>query len=216
MDATDMNENLPSLDSLAQKYETDRASVFTRTYGKPHGYAAHYDRLFTPLRDQPIRLLEIGAAGGEGIKMWLEYFPVAEVLGVDIVSRTNPWNTPGESSDPRYVFCQGDQGDTAFWDKFTHFYGGDGFDVIIDDGSHINTDIIVTFIALWPHVKPGGFYAIEDLATGYGGDSYFVKPNLPNHMDWLKGKIDALNTSQGDIDSIYWSRELAVLRKAKA
>lgn len=202
-----------TLDEIAIHHQTDRASVFTRTYGKPHDYARHYGKLFAPLRDQPVRLLEIGSASGEGVRMWLDYFanPITQIIGVDAVCNTCEWNTKGAEPVSRYVFVHGDQGQTAFWDKFTHFYGGDGFDIILDDGSHINTDIIVSFIALWQHVKPGGFYAIEDLNTAYGGD-YFVKPNLPNHLDFIKGKLDEINRG-GDIESAYFCKELVVFQK---
>ena len=40
------------------------------------------------------------------------------------------------------------------------------FDAIIDDGSHLNADIMNTFDALWPHLKPGGTYFMEDLQVG--------------------------------------------------
>ena len=84
---------------------------------------------------------------------------------------------------------------------------------MIDDGSHINTDIITTFNELWPHVKPGGFYCIEDLNTSYGVGSIFVNPNLPAHFEWLKDKLDEINQQAG-IDFIQFSKELAVFRKA--
>lgn len=38
-----------------------------------------------------------------------------------------------------------------------------GFDMIVDDGSHAVKHIWATLNALWPSVKPGGVYVIEDL-----------------------------------------------------
>jgi demethylmacrocin O-methyltransferase len=210
MDAT----SLKTLDQIAIEKQTDRASVFTRTYGKPHDYARHYDKLFAPFRDQPLTMLEIGVGGGEGIKMWLEYFnhPDVYMVGVDIVEGTNPYDTKKSGVDARYHFCPGDQTRDEFWQYFIKYYG-DGFDIIIDDGLHSNIAVITTFNALWQHVKPGGFYAVEDLNVAYGGPSFFVSPAWPNQVDFLKGKIDELNRV-GGIDSIYFSKELAVLRKA--
>ena len=206
-----------TLDEIAICHQTDRASVFTRTYGKPHDYARHYDKLFTPLRDQPVKLLEIGSASGEGIKMWRQYFahPDTHIFGVDAVKDTCAFNTPGQLHSVglgTFTFAHGDQGKPDFWERFISQHWGD-FDIVLDDGSHINTDIIVSFIALWQHVKPGGFYAIEDLNTAYGGD-YFVKPNLPNHMDFIKGKLDEINRG-GDIESAYFFKELVVFQKAR-
>ncbi len=203
-----------TLDEIAIHHQTDRASVFTRTYGKPHGYASHYDRAFGHLRHQPVKLLEIGAAGGEGIKMWLDYFdhPKSRVVGVDIVSNTNDWNTPGSSPTPRYKFCQGDQVCSTFWACFIADYGKD-WDVVIDDGGHFNDQIITTFNALWPVVKPGGFYAIEDLGVDCPG-SIFVKPGFLSHTGFLNALRAEMNIGLTGIDSMHESRELAILRKA--
>ena len=207
---------MKTLDDIAIACQTDRASVFTRTYGKPHDYARHYDKLFTPLREQPIKFAEIGVGGGEGVQMWLRYFEHEDsrIFGVDVVTGTNDWDTPGvmASLEPRYAFTQGTQCDPEFWKRFIEAHGGD-FDVICDDGLHSNIAVITTFNALWQHVKPGGFYAVEDLSVAYGGPSFFVSPDWPDQVSFLKGKIDELNRG-GEIDSIYFSKELAVLRKS--
>ena len=40
--------------------------------------------------------------------------------------------------------------------------------MIIDDGGHSNKQIDVSFRLLWPMVKPGGLYFMEDLVCGRG------------------------------------------------
>lgn len=204
---------MKSLDQIAIEQQTDRASVFTRTYAKPHDYARHYDKLFAHLRHQPVKMLEIGAAGGEGIKMWDEYFdnPDSRIFGVDIVANTNPWNTPGTTL--RYTFNQGDQSSETFWACWLADHGGD-LDIVVDDGGHYNDGIITSFNSLWPAVRPGGFYAVEDLGCSYGS-SIFVKPGFPTHMQWLKSFVDFMNTNEHapGVDSIYFSKELAVFKK---
>ncbi len=206
MGTTDMK----TLDELAIFHQTDRASVFTRTWGKPHNYAVHYSRLFEQLREQPVKLLEIGSASGEGVRMWLDYFRNGKIYGVDNVKDTCHWNVQGAKGD--FTFVWGDQSDNTFWECFKVDYGAD-FDIIIDDGSHYNDHIITAFNKLWPIVKPGGFYAIEDLNVAYPPGTIFVRPGAPNHMDWLRGQIDRLNTTK-EIDCIYFAKEIAVIRKA--
>lgn len=212
MDATHMTPE--SLDSIMQRHGSDKASVFTRTYAKPKDYCRHYEQFFAPLRDQPVKFLEIGVGGGESIRGWLDYFPNAQVFGVDIVHDTNPWDSPGTMHHPRYRFVTADQSSDVFWQCFIADFHGD-WDVICDDGGHASNQIITSFNHLWPVVKPGGLYIVEDLGVAYG-DGSFVPAGWPNHMAWLKTLVDGMNIGSGDIDSIYFSRELAVLRKAKA
>jgi hypothetical protein len=51
-------------------------------------------------------------------------------------------------------------------------------------------------------VKPGGFYAIEDLAACYN-----------EVMEFILSRIHQLNQGTG-IDSIYMAKELVIIRKA--
>jgi hypothetical protein len=202
---------MKTLDEIAIEHGTDKATQFTRTYAKPHGYTPHFERVFAPFRFLSIKFLEIGVGGGESIRTWLEYFPNALVFGVDNVCGTNPFNSPGNREFQRYTFNCGDQTDTTFWKCFVANHGAD-FDVIIDDGGHYNDQIIITLTELWPIVRSGGLYCIEDLGVGTSGDSVFVKPEFPRHMDFIKGKLDEINAA----DSIAWmqfSKELAIFCK---
>ena len=55
----------------------------------------------------------------------------------------------------------------------------DGFDIIIDDGSHVSTDQNVSLAYLFRHLKSSGFYVLEDL------DCSRVKRNDPKMIDIL-------------------------------
>lgn len=203
-----MNES-KSLDELAIKYQTDKASIIQCGIG--HGYARYYDRLFSPLRHAKIKLLEIGVGSGPSIQMWLDYFPHAWIYGVDKVSGTNEWNTVGQSPNPRYIFVTGDQTDETFWKCFAVDYGVN-WDIIIDDGGHFNNQIIISFQGLWPILKQGGLYCIEDLGVCYGSGSIFVVPGWKNHMDFIKDKLDQINLNN-EVDWMHFSKELAIICK---
>lgn len=200
---------MKTLDQIGIAHGTDKASEFTRTYAKPHDYLRHMDRLFTEMRFEPIKLLEIGVGGGESIRTWLEYFTHegTQIRGIDLVEKTNPWNTPGESPDKRYQFLQGNQSDQIMWKCAIANWGRD-FDIVIDDGSHEPKDIIETYMALWPCLVRGGYYCIEDLGCG------FTSPGYPSHYEWLNAMVSGINTWRKEIDSITFSRELAILRKS--
>jgi hypothetical protein len=59
----------------------------------------------------------------------------------------------------------GSQGDSVTCQSWIIDSGGN-FDIIIDDGSHRNNDIKVSFDVLFPALKSGGLYFIEDLGVG--------------------------------------------------
>jgi hypothetical protein len=208
---------MKTLDQIGIEQQTDKASQFSRTYAKPHDYLRHMELFFAPLRETPIKLVEIGVGGGESVRTWLQYFKWAWVLGIDNVHDTNQWNTPKKwsaSSDSRevdgydrYAFMAADQNDPVFWACFAADLGKT-VDIAIDDGSHEPQGIITSFNGLWPLVKPGGYYCIEDLGCG------FSSPCFPSHYEWLNSLVNEINRGTFGIDSMYFSKELCVLRKA--
>lgn len=182
------------------EHGSDKATVHTRTYAKPHGYTVEMAKVFDPIREQPIKFCEIGVGGGESIRAWLDYFPNAQIYGIDNVKDTNILNTPGKPYK-RYTFSHGDQTDRTMWACFRANCGVD-WDVILDDGSHTNEGTIIAFEEMWPHVKSGGMYIIEDLATASTAGTVFVKNGWPNQMDWLKDKMHKMNLGESDIESL--------------
>lgn len=202
---------MKTLDEIGIFHQTDKASQFSRTYAKPHDYLRHMEHFFEPIRMAHLKFVEIGAAGGESIKMWLEYFEHSEIFGVDIVHDTNPYNSIGTCVHPRYTFEHGDQGDISFWARFIAHHGP-RFDIVVDDGSHYANDVIVTFECLWPTIYPGGIYVIEDLGVAYGG-APFTRPDVQNHMDFIKNFLDRINRQETDVDRLHFSRELCILQK---
>ena len=61
----------------------------------------------------------------------------------------------------------GDQGNASVLRRWRAEMGGGGFDAVIDDGGHRNSQLAATFEAFWPEVRPGGVYFLEDLHVGY-------------------------------------------------
>jgi len=201
---------MDSLDCIAQKYGTDKASKHPTIAG--HDYCRFYEQAFADLRLGSLKVLEIGVGGGESIRTWIEFFPHAQIFGVDIVSGTNPWNTVNAGTHERYRFITGDQSSEVFWKCFLADYGP-RWDIVIEDGGHCNYQVIPTFNALWPQIDPGGMYCIEDLAVGYGAGSVFVRGDFPRHMEFISQLMDKINWGQDDIDSMTFARELCILKK---
>lgn len=148
-----MNER-PSLDEIGRRNATDKSSLH-------HNYLVFYERFFRELRLQPgLTLLEIGVLDGASARMWEEYFEDCDVIGVD-VDRSKIKHQAG-----RIKIEIADQSDVDALVRIGTTYGP--FDIAIDDGSHLWDHQITSFRYLFPFVKPGGYYVIEDLDTSYG------------------------------------------------
>jgi hypothetical protein len=197
-----------TLDEIFLECHTDKASIHEY---HAHDYGPAYECFFESRREEELHLLEIGVGGGQSIQSWLEYFPAALITGVDLVSDTNPWNTPGVNTHPRYQFFQGNQSDAVMWKCLRASVGHD-FDIIIDDGSHFSGDIINTFKSLWPILIKGGFYCIEDLHVDQESSIFFTA-GFPHHLDWLGQKIGEINHDTLDAQWLHCTRSLAIFKK---
>jgi cephalosporin hydroxylase len=122
--------------------------------GSWHRYDRIYEPLFSPLRDKPIRLLEIGVLKGASVKAWLEYFPQAHVVAVDTFMRV-PAEAVAVLLNPRVSWYRCDSTLTA--PKV------EPVDIIIDDGCHSAKAQLATFKNYSPLLKAGGMYFIEDV-----------------------------------------------------
>lgn len=137
----------------------------------------YYSKYFEPLRDLPICLLEIGVRTGESVRTWAEYFPNASIFGLDIVDCMH-------LSNDRINIVQGDQSDLVALENVCDIAGR--FDIVIDDGSHINDDIITSFNYLFKNLVSGGVYIIEDLYN-----SYPLGACGENKMDQKRATLDS-------------------------
>lgn len=81
-------------------------------------------------------------------------------------------SVPGDfKPTPRIHLYEGSQTDLEFLSCVANEVAPHGFDIIIDDASHLDEASKATFWHLFDqHLKPGGLYVIEDWGTGYWDD----------------------------------------------
>lgn len=133
-----------TLAQLGERFGTDK--------GTDHSYLDVYEQLLDPLRSKHITMLEIGIAGGASLRMWRSWFSAADIYGLDVNI---------ESVDaPGCKLIQGNQTDRILLDSQ---WSDNTFDLIIDDGSHQLEQQLLSLSYLWPKLKTGGMYLIEDL-----------------------------------------------------
>lgn len=165
-----------NLTTLANLYGSDKGT----SVAYAHKYTYLYDLLFADLRDKPIDFLEVGLAIGgpetgnfgarlpisPSIQMWLSYFSQANIYGFDITDFSH-------MKHPRLHVLRGDCGNAEELRGILHMWPQ--YDVIIDDASHASYHQQNTFKELFPALRPGGLYIIEDLNY----QTPFYEQNLP-------------------------------------
>lgn len=166
-----LNRRADRLTSLANLYGTDKG-----TGPRGHHYTRIYSALFKPLRERPVRLLEIGLMGlrrggwddeskrdqgaahardAPSLRLWTDYFPRGEIFGLD-------FNDFSQVDIPRCRIFQADASRPAELQAVLDKIGGQ-LDVIIDDASHASDHQQITLGTMFPALAPGGLYIIEDL-----------------------------------------------------
>jgi hypothetical protein len=145
-------------------------------------YLEVYDPIFQPWVEREIVMLELGVHRGGSLLLWRDYFPRGTIVGVDIDLPEG--FEPGE----RIHLHEGSQDDPTFLSRVADTHAPNGFDIIIDDASHLGE---LTKKAFWHlfdnHLKPNGLYVIEDWGTGYfddwpDGKSYDLEPQSPDAL----------------------------------
>ena len=199
---------LSELTQLADRFGSDKGTRLSA-----HLYTRIYEKYFETLRYRPIYLLEIGllrsdidrrramgavegksdarAFQAPSLKMWSEYFPNGKIFGYDI----------DDFSDVKMDRCtilQGDMSSRLDLDKLVRTVG-QPLDVVIEDASHVSHHQQIALGALFPHVRSGGLYFIEDL---HWQDPSLEKKEAPKTRELMR-KLQV----QGTFESPYLSEE---------
>lgn len=179
-----------TLRTVFDKYKCDKGTL-------RHCYDRVYEPILEPLKDKPIRIMEVGVLKGESIRTWLEYLPQANIITIDIFTRV-----PAEDVDVlkedrvSWALCDSIVGPN---DDFLELVG-DGFDIIIDDGLHTHDSQRRTFENFFPFLKDDGVYFIEDV---WAFDQMTLQQKqhqwIRKHPTWYSGNqykqlLDAVNT----------------------
>jgi hypothetical protein len=200
--------------------------------GGSHGYHHFYEIALARFRHLPgLRLLEIGVDQGESLLLWLQYFSSLAPDGVQGLECAGPGcshvGVRGKIADAcrhrEILGCErvrvffGDQADEEFLrhvvangaglrpEDTRHDWSRGGWDLVIDDGGHIPRDQLTSFCALFPFVRPGGLYVIEDVETSYWDGPGAVAYGRPfpgaglgkqapgNFVEAMKQLVDVIN-----------------------
>lgn len=118
------------------------------------GLAEIYKEKFREFKNKPITLLEIGTYMGGSMLLFEEMLPKATIYGFDILPKQDCLK------DSKAITRVIDQNDSEAIKSLAKEAGG--FDIIIDDGCHYTKETSNCFDILWPQLRSGGLYVIED------------------------------------------------------
>jgi hypothetical protein len=211
-----MNWTDTELCKIAQKYHTDKSHF--------HNYTPYYHQLLSGKSVK--KVLEIGLGWGGlmhndyqhagSLLMWREYFPEAEIYGLDV----RPDALRNEHRIHSFLCDQNNI------DSLLHAAEqvGGNFDLIVDDGSHVPAHQVVTAMTFAPLLAAGGLYVIEDVHDAYfqpgpehihvpTGDSTeleYIRQNLPFPHEVIEIDNDVV---PGDKLIVIREREVSQRRK---
>jgi hypothetical protein len=195
------------------------------TYGihpEGHSYYKMYGIFLGPLRYTHVKMLEIGIGckmyygPGASVQLWRSYFSNLELWGADY-DTTCVENAKSQGLLNGIHVLTGNQGDPETVQQWVLETSG-SFDVIIDDGSHQNRDIKTSFDILWPTIKPGGFYFIEDLQVGRFTPGDAIADVIECWIDQLviqQGSSRTTHPLPDHVDFIMCQSEACVIAKSR-
>jgi hypothetical protein len=183
---------LDRLTYLADLFGSDKGTRFNA-----HLYTRIYAKLFKSLQNDELTVLEIGlhrpeadqrrdsnavegltsavASTAPSLEMWRVYFPNAEIFGFDI----------DDFSDVKIDRCKIVRGDMSSRDDLSKLVRAieRPIDIVIEDGSHASHHQQIALGYLFPYVRTGGMYVIEDL---HWQDKSLEQSGSPKTRDILR------------------------------
>lgn len=212
-----------TLHELGQKHGTDKWDSSHTFMGE--SYLHIYERYLEPLRNMRLSVLELGVRKGNSLRMWKEYFPHGRIYGVDFDPSCE------RHEDDRIEILIASQDDDTQLGALAERAGG--FDVVLDDASHINHLTHASFRILFPRLNPGGIYIMEDLGMSWVDysrhvdDPDFMEGVLKKHQEKgisIRNERDDLETlfrkilfdmdmNRGDVHFLHFWSKIAVMKK---
>lgn len=140
--------------------------------------------------------------------MWANYLPKSRIEGFDI--RPECDQLCRDLANVTITICDPRETQRA------------GYDLFVDDGSHIAEDIVGTLVHCQNWLRSGGYYVIEDMSCTYNAD-YAAKlnkrfdANKPNDRNLILSLFDKISRmvdgKAGTFSEMYYFPQMRVLKK---
>ncbi len=166
--------------SLLNFYNTQDTTPFTKSdKGTTHDYImGYYDKEFTPLKNKEFNFVEIGAAHGNSIKLWRDFFTKAQISVIENMSQTKQEDLKKFKLISGVNLILKD----AYNLQTTNKFEDNSIDYLIDDGPHTLESQKKCIDLYYPKIKNKGKIIIEDV----NGKNLFP---LESYINYLKSSI---------------------------
>jgi len=140
--------NINCSDKLSDIFDVSKHNTDKNDLGYIDNF---YDRLFVPIKNIPIKMMEIGVYNGGSIRLWREYLhPESEIYAAEINYFEHIDGTCSVIGD-----MYSDEQVSKFSDEY--------FDLIIDDGPHSFESFVLLMQRYYSKIKSGGTLVVEDI-----------------------------------------------------
>lgn len=151
-------------------------------------YLREYERVLKDYRKRNISLLEIGIQNGGSLEIWERFFSNAKIIiGCDINKKCRELTYNKEN----IFIVIGDSNESEVKNEILKIESE--FDIIIDDGSHMSSDIIRGFFNYFPLLKKDGIFIVEDLHCSYWKEFEGGLYDSTSSISFFKALVDIVN-----------------------
>ena len=174
-------KNKRILDDIGEKHGTDKSFKY-------NNYLNKYEFFLQQIRDKEFNMIELGVYKGASINMWEEYFPHAHIIGVDVDKSCLVYG------DGRKEILIKDLSELDDLLSLVKFFPK----LVVDDASHIWSHQIMAFAVLFPALKSGGVYIMEDTATSFTmfDEVGNYKDTIISPYEFMEGIIKVVNSDE--------------------
>ena len=192
--------NFENLDNLFRYYGSDKANFFNLTNKAGHGFSKFYEKKLEKYKEKKINILEIGSYAGASAAAFAKYLPNSKIFCFDI----NISNFKYKSKNI-HVFGVDINNKKKIQTILTSIFSQHNFnefDLIIDDGSHNLSDLLISFKLFFKIVKSGGLFIIEDLKH----PNYYEYNKDINHI-FMNDFLNNLSNKKKTLSNIFNEKE---------
>ena len=190
------NISSKSLDHLFHHYGSDKSNIFKLNQKSGHGYSIFYEKKLEKFKDKNLNILEIGSYAGASAAAFTKYLPNSRVYCFDI--NISNFKYKSENIEVYGIDINNKKKIEKILKKIFLEQKINHFDIIIDDGSHNLSDILISFKYFFKYLKKKGLFVIEDFKY----PNYYKYNRNINHI-LVDELLDSLKNKKLFISNIF-------------